>query len=27
MELKRLRRLSPLTARQLFTSMVAPVVD
>jgi hypothetical protein len=27
MELKRLRGLSPLTARQLFTSMVAPVVD
>jgi hypothetical protein len=27
MELKRLRGLSPLTARQLFTSTVAPVVD
>jgi ribonuclease HI len=27
MELRRLRGLSPLTARQLFTSMVAPVVD
>ena len=27
MELKRLRGLSPLTARQLFTSMVPPVVD
>jgi len=27
MELKRLRRLNPGTARQLFTSMVAPVVD
>lgn len=27
MELRRLRGLSPATARQLFTSMVAPVVD
>ena len=27
MELKRLRGLSPLTARQLFTSTVTPVID